>query len=161
MARGTGWKIAVATSVILVAVGCSDTGEDGGDPEATGAGETTNTITREEYAEQAMQICRDNVAELDAALAEEFPSATAPPEVREGRRVVRDRIVPLIREGNQEMRELERPPGDAEALEQLFADVDAVLDELIEQPDPFFRGPNPFADVDPEFVRLGMVDCAG
>ncbi len=137
----------------IVLAGCTSA-EDTTDPKAV---ENTASVSPSEYAEQANQICRDNVAELDDALGHR----NAPPSAEVGRRLVREQVVPIIREGNQQMRELERPGDDEQELGRLFDDMDTVLDGLLENPDPFFIGPNPFASVDDRFSSRGMLDCVG
>lgn len=143
--------VGVATAALMAAA-CSSS-----EPEAEPEAVQPSSVSASEYAEQANQICRDNVAEMEEALG----PATAPPKPSVGRRLVRNKAVPIIRKGNQQMRELERPADDEEALDQLFDDMDTILDGLLENPDPFFMGPNPFASVDERFISRDMTDCAG
>ncbi len=145
-------RVVGAVTVALMAAACSNS-----EPEAESEAVQPSKVRASEYAEQASQICRDNVAEMVEALG----PATAPPKPSVGRRLVRNKAVPIIRKGNQQMRELERPAGDEEALGQLFDDMDEILDGLLENPDPFFMGPNPFASVDERFISRGMTACAG
>lgn len=147
-------RVAGVVTAALIASACSGS-EPPVEPEAEAV--QPSSVSASEYAEQANQICRDNIAELEEALG----PATAPLKTSVGRRLVRNKAVPIIRKGNQQMRELERPAGEEEALGQLFDDMDTILDGLLENPDPFFRGPNPFASVDRRFSSLGMLDCAG
>ncbi len=146
--RSIQFRVFGVAMVALLATACS-----GNQPEAV----QRSVVSASEYAEQANQICRDNVAEMEEALG----PATAPPNPSVGRRLVRNKAVPIIRSGNQQMRDLERPAHDEEALGRLFDDMDTILDGLLENPDPFFMGANPFASVDERFISHGMTDCAG
>jgi len=112
-----------ARFVLLALVGCtavaacgSGSSSAGGSSPSTAA---TASITKASYIEQANAICADMNAQAKASSSKSSDPIVQAASV--------DRIIDITRTTVQKLRDLPTPPGDAETLSAIYADVDRGL----------------------------------
>lgn len=132
-----------------------------GSPSADSADEESSP-TRTAYLQQANGICSTLSDELEALAEEEFGDPTKPPSEAARRRYL-DQAQTLTERRFTELRELERPPGDVQQLDQIYDALDRSNRELARQPVGAPGGEPPEAVL--RFQRLareyGLDACAG
>jgi hypothetical protein len=127
----------------LLAVGCGGGGE---------------SISKEDFIEQADEICAAGSEELDAILDELEPATPTSDDIAE---FLRDDYVPNIRAQIDDIRELGFPEGDEDELDAILDDSESVLDDIEEDPQTAVQQANPFAEVNQQLQEYGLTECGG
>jgi hypothetical protein len=91
-------------------------------------------------------------------LVEKMPGR--PAEVRE--KYVLEKLAPALKNIVNQLRNLGYPAGDQEYLDSIYADVDAEIAKMVDQPSTGlqFRVGAPFARPAPRFLEYGLVQCS-
>jgi len=108
---------ALALCVVLAACG--------GGEEPAGEGDATTAITKEEYLQQADDICARINQELQPAF--------------EQRDV--EQAVSIMREGISDLRALPQPPGDEGQLDEIYTSAERGIDRFEQGPPQTGRSP--------------------
>jgi hypothetical protein len=117
--------IAVALLLLVVGVGC------GG-----GSGDTTSDITKAQFVKKANAICAEFSKKRAAAAEKEFNSKLADAgklnsEVKElGEKLLKDSLIPLVKEQQEELESLGAPAGDEEKVEAMMANLGKAIGEM-------------------------------
>ena len=124
-------------------------------------GDEENRLSAEDFREQANEICADfNRADDEAA--EEF-FGDEEPSTEEIVAFFEDSALPRVRNLLDDLDELAPPESLEEEVDGLLAAARQALAEVeqgIQQdPEGFFEGEDPFADVDPRAIDLGLDAC--
>jgi hypothetical protein len=126
-------------------------------------GDDEETLTTDEFVEQADAICAAGTTELDDAFAELYGPSGEEPTPEQQTAFVEDTVAPLI-QGQIDSGEALNPPEDLQdEVEQWLADVQTVLDGITDDPESIF-GPEAedlFAEVDAQASEIGLTACAG
>ena len=134
------------TAGLLVA-GCGNDDDDGGD-----------ALSHEELITQGNEICSEGNDEVDAA-AEELFSNTEQPTEEQAEAFVNDTLVPSIQGQIDDLRDLEGPSEDEDALNPILDEAETVLGEL--EADPALVEQDTFGSVNQQLDDFGLTECAG
>jgi hypothetical protein len=125
-----GWKRALGTGAVLVALaaGCGgDDGGGGGDADGSGSSSEASEVTLEDWVEQADEICAE-AQEANDELEIETPDDIADRG---------DEVIEIAEETLEELEDLEAPSGDdGEAAADLIDAISGFIDlqqELVEE----------------------------
>jgi hypothetical protein len=117
--------IGVALLLLVVGVGC------GG-----GSGDTTSDITKAQFVKKANAICADFEKKRAAAVEEDFNSKLADAEKLDselkelGEKIVKERLIPLLKEQQEELESLGAPAGDEDKVEAMTANLGKAIGEM-------------------------------
>lgn len=104
-----------------------------GDGSSSAEEEESGSSQRMAYLEQANGICATLSDELEELAEEQFGDPSKPPSKAERRRYLA-RARALSERRFTELRQLERPPGDEQQLERIYAALEQSTRELSRQP---------------------------
>lgn len=125
-------------------------------------GDDEEALSEEEFLEQGNAICAEGSEELDEAATELFgEEEPSEDQVSEFADTFEENI------GNQidEIDDLSGPDDLEEALDPVLDDARDVLEEFAQaiRDDPesvFASEEDPFADINPQMVEIGLTECA-
>jgi hypothetical protein len=126
----------------------------GGDDDG---GLTTGDVSKAAYIADADAICAEGDREIEAAARERF--ADKPPSDDEAAAFLEDVVAPSIQGQLDELRQLEVPEADVEAVERVYDTAQENLDTLRETPEDFTGDANPFAEANRLARAYGFEDC--
>ena len=156
-------SLAVFASVAVVAIGAAGCG--GGDEETSATATTGVTGFSGEapddpisYHLAADKYCRQAERELDQAAADAFSGQTPSPE--EVADFVNESYIPVMRRQLEQIRTIPIPPGEEDAVNEIYDAFDEGLAQAEEDPEALVEGPPPGIE---EASRLaaeyGFDDC--
>src|SRR5262245_15779430 len=127
-----------------IAAGCGDDGND----DETDATDTAveETLSEDEFAQQANEICKQGEAELNQA----FEDLQGPP----GDGFIRETLIPNVQNQIDEIQAL----GPSEQVSQTLDEAEQVLADLEADPSKI-EGADPFADVNKQLRAEGLTVC--
>jgi hypothetical protein len=141
--RATRVLVVVAMAGLFVAACGDDDGE---------------SITKDDFVEQANAICADGNDELDAAGEDvDFNDEDA------FSAFVTDELVPSVRQQIADIRDLGFPEGDEDELDAILDDASADVDNIEDDPasvgEAFSNNEDPFDDVNQRLNDYGLTEC--
>jgi hypothetical protein len=141
---------AIALALSLVATGCSSDSSDGGD-------DSTASISKADFTEQANTICSDASAELQTAGADLTDQSTQDEVVA----FVTDTAVPNFQDQHDAIADLGAPDGAEDDVDALLTALQDGIDAIKADPESFVSGDaTPFEDANAAASELGLTDCA-
>ncbi len=145
--------IAIGSVVVLLAVGVAGCG--GGD-DSTEA-ETSPSLTKSEFIQQANAICAEGNKETDAVFGN-FEKGEPKPEAET---VIEQEFVPSIQMQIDEVRALGAPEGDEETVEEMLDLAQADLERVESDPGIVINGSevDQFADFAKIAHPYGLTEC--
>ena len=129
---------------------------------ATGCGDDEESLSEDEFVEQANAICEEGSEELDQAGGELFGSEEpTPEEIADFADLFEDAIGDQI----DDLEDLNGPSDLEEELDGILADARDTLsefaDEVRDDPEAAFTSEeDPFADINERLSELGLTSCA-
>ena len=140
---------------VLIGAGCGDD-----DEEATTAASSAPP-TKEEFIEQADQICLDGNAEIEQAAEEAFSEGRPSPEEEEA--FFTDTVIPSVQGQVDGLAALTPPEGDEEEVAEIIDAAESALAEVEEDPAAIAEeegsGEDPFAEATKLAEDYGITEC--
>ena len=148
MKRNLILMLACLAATGLIAAGCGDDDDDGGD-----------ALTKEEFVTQGNKICTDGNAEIEAEAEEVFASGQPTPE--EELAFAEDSVVPNIQSQIDGLRDLTPPEEDEETVTEMLDAAQAALDRAEADPSLLTSagGEDVFVDVNVQLNDYGLTEC--
>ena len=153
MRKRYGVVVAIVVAM-FVGVGCGD------DDEETTPAASSAPPTKEEFIEQADQICADGDAEIEQAAQETFSQGRPSPEEEEA--FITDTAIPSIQTQVEGLSALTPPEGDEEDVAAIVDAAESALAEVEEDPAAITEegGRNdPFAEATKLAEDYGITEC--
>lgn len=134
------WKLvpvlAGLISLGLIAAGCGSDDGSGSDGESS-----SPPLTKQEYISEADAICAEGDAEITAALEEQFPTGLSEqPSIEEQREFISTTVADGFESQLDQLRELNPPEADAEQVNAILDELDALVDTARNDPDALISG---------------------
>jgi hypothetical protein len=133
--------LSVAVAGVVLA-GC---GDDGG-------GEA---ISKDEFVEEANEICASNAAALEEEAEQLGPS----PSEDDRAEFLGGTLVPNVQTQIEDIRGLGFPEGDEEELDAVLSDAEEILDDIEADPAEYVDGEDPFTEVNAALDEYGLTEC--
>ena len=117
----------------------------------------SSSISKAEFLSKGNALCTS----LNETIAQFF-TAGPPPTEEQGLAFATDVFVPGISNTVQGLRELGFPDGDKVVLEELYAEIEKLRDEIAKDPsDAISNSENPFASINLKANNYGLTACDG
>lgn len=154
--------------VVLTPVACGGGGESASASSSrssdTNSSSKSNTLSEEEFLEQANKICADAEEELSERSGDRLLDRPETQGVAEFQvQFFLEETAPAIEEQLNEIAELGAPDELTDDIDKFLEDARRALQDLVEQleDDPEADvGDNPFSDIAREAQALGLDECA-
>lgn len=119
-------------------------------------GSSDSKITKPEFLDKANALCKSLDERLAGAEADLGEDAT-----EEQLLAFIEIAVNEIGDTVKDFRDLGFPEGDEAVLDELFSDVEDIVDQMDKDPAFLMTGSSesPFADVDAKFLAYGITEC--
>jgi hypothetical protein len=112
--------------------------------------------SKSDFVAEANAIC-DEQNKLIAAVGAELGEDASQEAIDD---FVRETFVPAVRDEVGRIRALGFPPADANELQGVLFDIEAVLDDLSKSPDEVFEaGTTPFDEINQRLDEYGLTAC--
>ena len=141
----------------LIGAGCGDDDED-----TTGA--SSAPLTKQEFAQQANQICADGNEEIDEGAQATFSEGRPAPEDQEA--FFTDTVIPNVQSQIDDIRALTPPEGDEEEVAAIVDSAQSAVDEIEADPAALADieeggSSDPFAEANKLAEDYGLEECGG
>jgi hypothetical protein len=110
----------------------------------------------ERFHDRATEACEASKHEIDVAFRAQLSGEPTQEQIAA---FLSDVLVPELRARIDALERLDPPAGDADALQDLYADYREVIDAVDADPAAFVTQGDPFAEVDRRFDDLGLPAC--
>ena len=142
--------LAACAAVAAGAAGCG--GDDGGDTTAT------ETLTKEEWIQQADQICSTGDNEIQQAAQDQNLSNKSTPEELET--FYTDTVIPSIENQRDQIEALPVPEGEEDPINSITDALDQAIDDAKSDPTALVNGDgSAFDDVNQQAQDYGLTSC--
>ena len=122
---------------------------------ACGGGDDEDKPTKAEYITQADAICKKGDEEILAEARKQF--GTQDPTEEQVNSFTREVTIPNIEKQRDQLKELEKPEGDEEELDALWASLDKSIETVNNTDGPIDQ--NAFAETNQKAQAYGMKEC--
>jgi hypothetical protein len=159
MNLGRAAVLAACAAIAAGAVGCGGDDDSTSGDETTAATETVVTtadITKEEWIQQADQICADADADIGEQAQEAGIDGNDEAELQD---FIVDVVIPSNRDQEQQIRALGAPEGEEEAVTEILDALDAAVDQAEEDPESVTADSGEFDEVTELAQDYGLVVC--
>jgi hypothetical protein len=173
--------IGAALALLLALVGCGSggDGDDDAAPTTTAAtqpaddpadqddaddaddGDDGGSISREDFIEQANEICRQGSADMEASAEDYDIDDDTEMSDESVERWITEALLPAMRQQIEDIRALGFPEGDEDELNSIFEDAEDAIDEIEDDPTAAIEGDeDPFEDINDRLEGYGLDVCA-
>lgn len=142
--------IAACAAVAAGAVGCGG-GDDSSDTTAT------ETLTKQEWIEQADQICSAGDDAIQQAAQDAGLSNNSTPE--ELKSFYTETVLPNIEDQRDQIEALPVPAGEEDAIGGITDALDQAISDSQADPDALVNGEDLFKDVNQQAQDYGLTSC--
>lgn len=148
------WLLVIAFAAGLIAAGCGDDDDDGGDE-----GEAP---TKQEFIAQADRICSESDARIESAAEERFGQSNQEPSAAEQEQFVTETVIPEIEGQIDGVDGLTPPEGDEDEIQAIVDAGNEGIDAGKEDPSLFQQeggGEDPLAEASRLAQEYGLKVC--
>lgn len=143
--------IFACAAIAAVAVGCG--GDDGG-----GDTTATETLTKDEWIQQANEICSSGDAAIQQAAEDAGLSDKSTPE--ELKSFYIESVLPAIEDQSDQIEALPVPAGEEDAVSSITDALDQAISDAQADPDALVDGTSDaFTDVNQQAQDYGLTSC--